>query len=71
MTTNEILETIDAEIAMLKEARAILAGTQTADGRSPLAGEAPRKRRAMSPEARAKIAAAQRKRWAKQRKGKV
>ena len=64
MTNDEILAAIDAEIAVLKQVRAILVGTETADGRSPKAGGKPRKRRKMSAEARAKIAAAQKKRWA-------
>jgi hypothetical protein len=39
-------------------------------GRPPKSEAAPRKRRTMSAEARAKIAAAQRARWAKQKAGK-
>ena len=64
MKTDEILAAIDAEIAVLKQARAILTETESADERSPRAGGRPRKRRKMSAEARAKIAAAQKKRWA-------
>jgi len=66
MNTEEILSSIDAEIAALKRVRAILTGTEAADGRSPKAGRKPRKRKRkkMSAEARAKIAAAQKKRWA-------
>jgi hypothetical protein len=64
MNTNEILAAIDAEIAVLKQARAILTETETADGRSPRVGGKPRKRRKMSAEIRAKMAAAQKKRWA-------
>jgi len=66
MTTDEILSSIDAEIAVLKQVRAILTGTEAADGRSPKAGGKPRKRKRkkMSAKARANIAAAQKKRWA-------
>jgi hypothetical protein len=64
MKTEEILSSIDAEIAVLKQVRAILTGTEAADGRSPKAGGKRRKRKKMSAEARAKIAAAQKKRWA-------
>ena len=64
METDEILAAIDAEIAVLKQARAILTETKTVDGRSPRAGGKPRKRRKMSAETRAKMAAAQKKRWA-------
>ena len=64
MNTDEILAAIDAEIAVLKQARTILTETETADGRSPRAGGKPRKRRKMSAETRAKMAAAQKARWA-------
>lgn len=64
MKTDEILASIDAEIAVLKQARAILTETETAAGRSPKAGGKPRKRRKMSAKTRAKMAAAQKKRWA-------
>ena len=59
MKTDEILASIDAEIAVLKQARAILTETESADGRSPRAGGKPRKRRKMSAKTRAKMAAAQ------------
>jgi hypothetical protein len=58
VNTNEIITALDTEIARLQEARMILAG-----------GPAATKRRILSPEARAKIAAAQRKRWAKAKRG--
>ena len=64
MKTDEILSLIDAEISKLKQARALLTETESADGRSPRAGGKPRKRRKMSAETRAKMAAAQKKRWA-------
>jgi hypothetical protein len=67
MNTSELLSHIDADISRLKEARALLAGTSSprvARGGKPLA----RKKRTLSAEARARIAAAQRRRWAKQKK---
>jgi hypothetical protein len=74
MSANEILSLIDAEIAALQQARAALAGTaaKKKPGR-PKSTAAPvlktkKKRRTLSAEARAKIADAQRKRWAAVRK---
>jgi hypothetical protein len=64
--TNEILASIDSEISILKQARALLAGTSNGTHR---AAHTPKKRTwTMSVEARERIAAAQRKRWAKQKK---
>jgi hypothetical protein len=58
---NIVVSAIDAEIAVLKEVRALLAG-KPEDPRHK--GRGRRKRSRMSVEARARIAAAQRKRWA-------
>jgi hypothetical protein len=71
--TTEILAAIDAEIARLQEARNALAGLSGAKRRgrpsaSASTSETTRKKRVLSAAARAKIAAAQRKRWAKQKK---
>jgi hypothetical protein len=71
--TTEILAAIDTEIARLQEARNALAGLSGAKRRGrPSASASPRKtntkKRTLSAEAREKIAAAQRKRWAKQKK---
>jgi hypothetical protein len=64
MTTNEILVSIDAEIARLKEVRALLSnGVVTA---KTDAAPAPQRHK-MSAAGRKKIAAAQRKRWAAQK----
>ena len=73
MTVSNILSSIDAEIARLQEARNLLAGTLiNARGRKGTGkSSAPKKstgKRVMSAEAREKIAAAQRKRWAVQKK---
>jgi hypothetical protein len=62
METTQILAEIDNEIRRLQDARALLAGTST-KGHS-----GPRKKRHLSAEARARIADAQRKRWAKQKR---
>jgi hypothetical protein len=65
MNTSELLSHIDTEISRLKEARALLAGH---DGSAFPTLQGHRKKRHISPEAREKIAAAQRKRWAKYKK---
>jgi hypothetical protein len=70
--TTEILAALDAEIARLQEARNALAGLSGAKRRgrpsaSALPNKTNRKKRTLSTEAREKIAAAQRKRWAKQK----
>ena len=62
MDTTQLLSFIDSEIARLREARALLAGQ---DGHVR-PGRKPGKKRTLSADARARIAAAQRKRWAKQ-----
>jgi hypothetical protein len=71
--TTEILAAIDAEIARLQQARNALAGLSGAKRRGRPSASAPpnqtnTKKRTLSAEAREKIAAAQRKRWAKQKK---
>ena len=58
MNTSEIITAIDAEISRLQQARKLLAGST---------GTRKRKR-VMSAEARARISAAQKKRWAQQKK---
>jgi len=63
METTQILAEIDSEIRRLQNARALLAGTSTKAVRTGT-----RKKRHLSAEARARIAEAQRKRWAKQKK---
>ena len=72
---DDIISKIDAQIALLQEAKAILLGTNTKRGPGrPRATTAPKAaaerppKRKMSAEARARIAAAQRERWAKLKK---
>lgn len=60
---NDILSSIDAEIARLKQVRALL----SSDGTKKTATVATPKNRKMSAAARKRIADAQRKRWAKQK----
>jgi hypothetical protein len=75
VNTQEIITALDAEIARLQHARSLMAssGEPKRRGRPANAGpsaiSAPKKRK-LSPEARKKIAAAQKKRWAKQRAAK-
>jgi hypothetical protein len=71
METSQIIAEIDAELARLQEVRAILSGAVTTAKRGYKArAVAPAKanKRILSPEARAKIAAAQKARWAKAKK---
>ncbi len=81
MNIEDILSEIDAEISRLQQAKALLgeggsAGTvaKKRRGRPPLSAsqhilpKAKTKRRMMSAEGRAKIAAAQKARWAKSKK---
>jgi hypothetical protein len=76
MDTTEIIQTIDAEIARLEKARALLNGqvsTPIKRGRvssKPAATSSPKPRRKMSAEGRARIAAAQKARWVKAKKAK-
>ena len=71
MDTTEVIQSIDAEIARLEKARELLSGhvnTPAKRGRvssKPIATPKPLKRRKMSAEGRARIAAAQKARWAK------
>ena len=67
MDTTEILRGIDEEIARLMQVRNLLRGGGGGGVPSPFAGRV-RKKRVLSREAREKIAAAQRKRWAAQKK---
>jgi hypothetical protein len=67
METTQILAEIDAEIQRLRQVRILLDGATARRGPGRPAG-LPRKKRHLSAEARERIAAAQRKRWAKQKK---
>jgi hypothetical protein len=78
LNTKEILEHINSEISRLQQVKALLQGTTNGHSRSAVASSinglaAPKVKgkRVLSVEARKKIAAAQRKRWAKARKAQV
>jgi hypothetical protein len=81
MAINSILAQIDAEISKLKQVRSLLASTGKVAievtepttkkagkaGKAAPAAKKAKKRRVLSPEARKRIADAQRKRWAAQK----
>jgi hypothetical protein len=70
LNTKEILEHINEEISRLQQVKALLQGSS--NGQVSSNGSfAPKGKRILSAEARKKIAAAQRKRWAKVRKAQV
>ena len=75
MNTKEILEHINGEISRLQQVKALLQGSANGHGRSAgsiNSGTSKVKgKRVLSVEARKKIAAAQRRRWAKARKAAV
>ena len=68
METQGILTQIDAEIGRLQQVRAILTGTGKNGPKNKIVAKSAPKKRHLSPEARARIAAAQKARWAKARK---
>jgi hypothetical protein len=71
METKQMLAAIDEEIARLTHARNLLAGHNAGAGRrsgKPALSKAVGVKRVLSPEARKRIADAQRKRWAAQKK---
>jgi hypothetical protein len=77
MNTTDILSLIDAEIATLQQARALIAAADSATTKKrpgrPAKDTAavtakPTKKRKLTPEGRARIAEAVKRRWAAQRK---
>jgi hypothetical protein len=77
MSTTELIAAIDEELSRLQQARALLSGGTTVKAKVgrpathfAFGANKPKKKRVMSAEAREKIAAAQRKRWAKQKAAK-
>jgi hypothetical protein len=69
MRVNEILASIDAEISTLQRARALLIQTEPNTPREKASSKKTlKKKRILSPEAKARIAEGQRKRWAAQKK---
>jgi hypothetical protein len=71
MAIDSILAQIDSEIARLTQVRSLLAGSGSSKATERKTRKAPaakgRKSRVLSPEARKRIADAQRKRWAAQK----
>ena len=72
MVIESILAQLDAEIAKLTQARALLTGTGKVAAKltvhnAKTAAAKPRRKRVLSADARKRIADAQRKRWAAQR----
>ena len=73
MDTNQIIAELDSEIARLQQVKAILSGATTTKAARKKRGPnkvkvALAKKHRMSPEGRARIAAAQKARWAKAKK---
>jgi hypothetical protein len=70
VNTQTLVFELDKQIARLREARGLLAGTVSTRrrGRPSTKSATTRKKRVLSPEARAKMAAAQKRRWAAYRK---
>ncbi len=79
MALKDILAQIDAEIARLQQARTLLVATGVPAARRgrpkqqatvPAVSKPAKKKRNLSPESRARIAEAVKRRWAKQKAGK-
>lgn len=79
MALKEILAQVDAEIILLQQARALLVGTGAPTRRrgrpkqqaaEPVLSKPTKKKRNLSPEGRARIAEAVKRRWAKQKAAK-
>lgn len=66
MTREELVAAVDEEISRLEKVRALLQSSGSRIAPSSF-GNKPRKKRVLSADARARIAAAQRRRWAKQK----
>jgi hypothetical protein len=65
MDTSALLSSIDSEIATLRQARALLANQHGRGPRAAKPAKPAKKKHTMSAAGRARIAAAQRRRWAK------
>jgi len=66
MTISDVLSQIDFEISRLQQARQLIAGSNPGSDRAT--PKTVRKKRTISAAGRARIAAAQRARWAKRKK---
>lgn len=69
MSREELIAAVDEEISRLEKVRALLQsnGVTRVPSAATSFGNRPRKKRVLSAEARARIAAAQKRRWAKQK----
>jgi hypothetical protein len=69
MSVDEILASIDAEISTLQRARAVLIQNEPGTFKEKASAKRSlKKKRTLSPEAKARIAEGQRKRWAAKKK---
>lgn len=68
MSRENIIAAIDEEISKLQQVKKLLQGSGGSKFVSSLSAGKPRAKRVLSPEARQRIAAAQKRRWAKQKK---
>jgi len=66
MSREELIAAVDEEISRLEKVRALLQSNSGARITTSF-GNRPRKKRVLSADARARIAAAQKRRWAKQK----
>ncbi|MGA8531739.1 MAG: hypothetical protein WB622_18605 [Acidobacteriaceae bacterium] len=67
MTREELVAAVDEEISRLEKVRALLQSSGSSRIATTSFGNRPRKKRVLSADARARIAAAQKRRWAKQK----
>jgi hypothetical protein len=67
MSREELIAAVDEEISRLEKVRALLRSDAGPRVAAPSFGNRPRRKRVLSAEARARIAAAQKRRWAKQK----
>ncbi len=70
MSLKSLIAELDNEIARLRQARALLAGEDAAPKAAAAKGNGKIVKRVLSPEARQRIALAQKKRWAKTKRAK-
>lgn len=67
MSREELIAAVDEEISRLEKVRALLQSSGGPRISTSSFGNRPRKKRVLSADARARIAAAQKRRWAKQK----
>ncbi len=68
MTREEIIAALDEEIGRLQQVKKLLHSTSSHKLVAGVTAAKPKAKRILSPEARQRIAAAQKRRWAKQKK---